>query len=269
MRPPVLLPSRRPLVVLAALVLLGLVMGGLAVALSRPAHRGASAVSPAVARVPAAAAPATSAAPTPSRVNRAGVLPATGRHVMHAEARPARRSGRTHPHRSRRSHGHHGGRRTHHGAHRGRRHRHRHRPGHHHARRHPAARRVHLRGLSWRAQAGLVLRTARAQRGKPYVWGAAGPHAFDCSGLVQYVFRHALGMRLPKYTDTQYAVTRHIHHRRNLRVGDLVFVRAGRHEEHVGIYAGHGRWWVAPHTGSHVKLQRIYRAPHVFSRVIN
>jgi cell wall-associated NlpC family hydrolase len=113
-----------------------------------------------------------------------------------------------------------------------------------------------------------VLKVARAQRGKPYVWGAAGPHAFDCSGFVQFVYRKALGKHIPKYTDTQYSHTRHLHSARQLRKGDLVFVRAGRHEEHVGIYAGHWHWWVAPHTGSHIKLQRIYPARHVYSRVI-
>jgi cell wall-associated NlpC family hydrolase len=109
---------------------------------------------------------------------------------------------------------------------------------------------------------------ARAQRGKPYVWGAAGPRAFDCSGYVQWVYRHALGIRLPKYTDTQYGALPHIRAHR-LRRGDLVFVREGRHESHVGIYAGKHRWWVAPHTGSHVKLQRIWPARHVYARVIH
>jgi cell wall-associated NlpC family hydrolase len=112
-----------------------------------------------------------------------------------------------------------------------------------------------------------VLAVAKRQRGKRYVWGASGPHAFDCSGYVQYVFRHALGRHLPKYTDTQYAVLRHIT-RRQLRPGDLVFVGRHRHKAHVGIYAGHWTWWVAPHTGSHVQRQRIYPAPHTYARVI-
>jgi cell wall-associated NlpC family hydrolase len=125
----------------------------------------------------------------------------------------------------------------------------------------------HARRLSVRQRANIVIRLARAQRGKPYVWGAAGPHAFDCSGYVQWVFRHALGVRLPKYTDTQYGALAHIR-ASHLRRGDLVFIREGRHESHVGIYAGYHRWWVAPHTGSHVKLQRIWPAHHVYARVI-
>ncbi|HET7311843.1 MAG TPA: C40 family peptidase [Mycobacteriales bacterium] len=113
-----------------------------------------------------------------------------------------------------------------------------------------------------------IIAVARAQRGKPYVWGAAGPHAFDCSGYVQWVYRRALGVRLPKYTDTQYDSLAHIRASK-LRRGDLIFVREGRHESHVGIYAGKHRWWVAPHTGSHVKLQHVWPARHVYARVIH
>ena len=113
-----------------------------------------------------------------------------------------------------------------------------------------------------------VLRVARSLRGHPYVWGAAGPRAFDCSGYVQFVFRRALGRHLPKYTDTQYARLRHIG-RGALRPGDLVFVGSRHHHKwHVGIYAGRGRWWDAPHTGSHVQKQRIWGAAHSYARVI-
>jgi cell wall-associated NlpC family hydrolase len=122
--------------------------------------------------------------------------------------------------------------------------------------------------MSARQQINLVMRVARAQRGKPYVWGAAGPRAFDCSGYVQWVFRHAIGRQLPKYTDTQYRALDHIRARK-LRRGDLIFVREGRHESHVGIYAGKHRWWVAPHTGSHVKLQKVWGYRNVYARVIH
>jgi hypothetical protein len=149
-------------------------------------------------------------------------------------------------------------------------------PRHHHhrqiARHRPAPARHHATHraahLTVNRQVLRVLRVARAQRGKPYVWGAAGPRAFDCSGYVQWVFRHALGHRLPKYTDTQYRSLAHIRARK-LRAGDLIFVREGRHESHVGIYAGRHRWWVAPHTGSHIKLQRVWGSHHVYARVIH
>jgi cell wall-associated NlpC family hydrolase len=115
-----------------------------------------------------------------------------------------------------------------------------------------------------RAEARKVLALAQRLRGRPYVWGAAGPHAFDCSGLVQYVFRHALGLRLPRSTWSQWKAVRHIH-RAQLKPGDLVYLR---NLSHVGIYAGKGYWWVAPHTGARVKKQRIWTRRVMFARVI-
>jgi cell wall-associated NlpC family hydrolase len=112
-----------------------------------------------------------------------------------------------------------------------------------------------------------VLREARRQKGKPYVYGADGPHAFDCSGLVRYVFLHALHRALPHNAAAQYHSIEHIRHRA-LLPGDLVFVDNGGYISHVGIYAGHHHWWVAPHTGTRVKLQRIYPAHFVYGRVI-
>src|SRR3954454_8338546 len=88
----------------------------------------------------------------------------------------------------------------------------------HHARAHHAH--VHHTSAASRTRAqkiDRVISVARSQRGKPYVWGAAGPRAFDCSGYVQWVYRHALGRTLPHYTDSQYAATKHIHARAHLR----------------------------------------------------
>jgi cell wall-associated NlpC family hydrolase len=111
-----------------------------------------------------------------------------------------------------------------------------------------------------------VLKEASRQRGKPYVYGAAGPHAFDCSGLVRFVFGHALHRWLPHNAAQQYHSLHHIK-RKNLRRGDLIFTDNG-YVSHVGIFAGHHHWWVAPHTGTHVQKQRIYHAHFVYARVI-
>jgi cell wall-associated NlpC family hydrolase len=111
-----------------------------------------------------------------------------------------------------------------------------------------------------------VLREAARQKGKPYVYGAAGPHAFDCSGLVRYVFMHAVGRVLPHNAAAQYHSVRHIR-RSSLQPGDLIFTDNG-YISHVGIYAGHHHWWVAPHTGTHVQLQRIYHAHFLYGRVL-
>jgi cell wall-associated NlpC family hydrolase len=103
---------------------------------------------------------------------------------------------------------------------------------------------------------------AAVQRGKPYRWAAAGPNAFDCSGLVQYVYKR-LGVLLPRTTYGQYAAAAHIP-RSQLRPGDLIFVdRLG----HVGIYAGFGFMWHAPHTGDRVRLSLIWDRHYLVARV--
>jgi cell wall-associated NlpC family hydrolase len=113
-----------------------------------------------------------------------------------------------------------------------------------------------------------VLNEARRQRGKPYIYGDAGPHGFDCSGLVRFVFMHSVHRVLPHNAAQQYYALHHIAHRRYLKRGDLVFVDNGGYISHVGIYDGHGYWWVAPHTGTRVKRQRIYHAHLLYARVL-
>jgi cell wall-associated NlpC family hydrolase len=112
-----------------------------------------------------------------------------------------------------------------------------------------------------------VLQEARRQKGKPYVYGEDGPHGFDCSGLVRYVFLHAVHRVLPHNAAAQYHSLRHIR-RSSLRPGDLVFVDNGGYVSHVGIYDGHHHWWVAPHTGTRVQRQWIYHAHFVYARVL-
>lgn len=106
-----------------------------------------------------------------------------------------------------------------------------------------------------------VLQVAASQRGKPYVYGAVGPRAFDCSGYTQFVFSR-LGKRLPRTTYQQYAVTKIP--RSQLRPGDLIFTPD---LGHVGIYAGYGSMWNAPHTGAPVRLQRVYAHGYLVGRV--
>lgn len=82
--------------------------------------------------------------------------------------------------------------------------------------------------------------------GTPYVFGATGPYAFDCSGFVRYAFASA-GVSLPRAADAQYEYGRKIP-MKNLREGDLIFFstyEAGA--SHVGIYLGGGRFL---HAGS-------------------
>ncbi|MCW2548506.1 MAG: hypothetical protein JWN96_2966 [Mycobacterium sp.] len=103
---------------------------------------------------------------------------------------------------------------------------------------------------------------AATERGKPYRWGAAGPSRFDCSGLVQYVYKQ-LGVSIPRTTWTQYAHLKHVA-RASIHVGDLVFLDK---LNHVGIYAGWGLIWNAPHTGSTVRLSKIWDRNYLVARV--
>ena len=110
-----------------------------------------------------------------------------------------------------------------------------------------------------------VMNEAARHKGQPYVWGAAGPTKFDCSGFTLYVFGR-FGKRLPHNSARQYGVVRHIS-KSSKQVGDLIFFRdSSGHIYHVGIYAGSGRIWHAPHSGSYVKLATIWTSSYVVGR---
>ncbi|QNN54071.1 C40 family peptidase [Nocardioides mesophilus] len=102
---------------------------------------------------------------------------------------------------------------------------------------------------------------ARHQLGDPYRWGAAGPDAFDCSGLVYYSFRRAGFTNVPRTAAAQAGFARHIA-RSNMRRGDLVFFSSGGHVYHVGVFAGwsNGRRMIvhASRTGTPVKRDPIW-----------
>ena len=107
-----------------------------------------------------------------------------------------------------------------------------------------------------------------AQKGKPYVWGSSGPKAFDCSGLVAYVYNKKLGKKLPRTAAEQKRATRPVS-KRNLRLGDLIFFYSGRTSNvyHVGVYAGAGKLWHAPKPGDRVKLSTLWTSKWTAGRV--
>lgn len=110
-------------------------------------------------------------------------------------------------------------------------------------------------GYSSKAEA--VLAFARAQIGKPYVWGATGPSSYDCSGLTQAAWR-AAGVSLPRTTWDQVGVGTRVS-TANLRPGDLVFFYDDI--SHVGIYKGDGMMIHAPKPGAYVREESIYYMP--------
>ncbi|MFB9832555.1 C40 family peptidase [Actinoallomurus acaciae] len=97
-------------------------------------------------------------------------------------------------------------------------------------------------------QAGKAVSYAKAQLGKPYVFGGTGPSGYDCSGLTMMAWR-AAGVSLPRVVPDQYNAIRHVA-KSDLRPGDLVFFDSLGHE---GIYVGGGRFIHAPHTGTDVQ----------------
>ncbi|MGE4071543.1 MAG: C40 family peptidase [Lysobacterales bacterium] len=94
--------------------------------------------------------------------------------------------------------------------------------------------------------------------GTPYRTAGADPGVgFDCSGFVQYVYRDAAGLQLPRNTQNQHALKIPVS-RRSLRTGDLVFFNtSGRGVSHVGIYVGEGRFVHAPNHGGRVRLDHL------------
>jgi cell wall-associated NlpC family hydrolase len=130
-------------------------------------------------------------------------------------------------------------------------------------------REAHPKAAAFRERAARVLRVASNQHGDPYQYGAAGPSRFDCSGLVMYVFQHAVGESLPHSADMQMHRADRIWHRSHLRRGDLVFqVDSSGYAFHVGIYAGRGYMWDAPHSGARVHKHKMYQARWHFGRLI-
>jgi peptidoglycan DL-endopeptidase CwlO len=97
----------------------------------------------------------------------------------------------------------------------------------------------------------VAVRYAMAQVGDPYQYGAAGPNAFDCSGLTMMAWRQA-GVSLPHSSSAQYSVGRRIS-ASELQPGDLIFRYSPI--SHVSMYIGNGQQVSATHTGDYVRVQ--------------
>ena len=115
----------------------------------------------------------------------------------------------------------------------------------------PAAPAAPVLGGSGAAQT--AVNTALAQVGDPYVWAAAGPDAFDCSGLVQYAYA-AAGINLPHSSRMQSTMGAPVS-RAALLPGDLLFFYSP--VSHVGIYVGNGQMVLASTAGVPVKVASV------------
>ncbi|MFI0260447.1 NlpC/P60 family protein [Streptomyces sp. NPDC017056] len=112
-------------------------------------------------------------------------------------------------------------------------------------------------GGTYSGKAAKALAFARAQMGKPYVWGATGPNSFDCSGLTQAAWK-AAGVSLPRTTWDQVKAGDRVA-TKDLKPGDLVFFYDDI--SHVGMYVGDGKMIHAPKPGASVRVESIYYMP--------
>lgn len=130
------------------------------------------------------------------------------------------------------------------------------------------------------SKAGAIVALAKQQVGKPYAWGANGPDSFDCSSLVQYVFKNAAGMNLPRTTYDQVKVGQTVYQKsqangqpvsaNNLQVGDLLFWGSESSPYHVAIYIGNNQYVNAatPEQGTVLQTMTSYFAPTIVKRVL-
>ncbi|MGX4690302.1 C40 family peptidase [Streptomyces sp. JNUCC 63] len=110
---------------------------------------------------------------------------------------------------------------------------------------------------AYATKAEKALAFARAQIGKPYVWGAAGPGSYDCSGLTQAAWK-AAGVILPRATHDQAHAGTTVP-LTEARPGDLVFLASPSGDTgHVGVYAGGGVMVHAPGPGAYVREESIH-----------
>lgn len=119
------------------------------------------------------------------------------------------------------------------------------------------------------SKAASVVALAKEQVGKPYVWGATGPDKFDCSGLVQYVYQHAVGINLPRTTYDQVKVGQTVPLDK-LQAGDLVFWGSETAPYHVAIYIGNNQYVnsATPDQGTILQNMSSYYYPTIAKRVL-
>lgn len=105
--------------------------------------------------------------------------------------------------------------------------------------------------------AATAIAAARSKLGSPYVWAAAGPSTFDCSGLTMYAWAKA-GHSLPHSSASQMSTGRRVS-ASALQPGDLVFYGSPVH--HVALYVGGGQVIHAPQTGDVVRYASVDMMP--------
>jgi cell wall-associated NlpC family hydrolase len=110
-----------------------------------------------------------------------------------------------------------------------------------------------------KATANDVLFQAIGLVGTPYRYGGNSPESgFDCSGLINYVFLHSAGLKLPRTTAALIDIDAPQVDKDRLYPGDLVYFNTlGGRVSHIGIYVGERRFVHAPSSGGTVRMDNI------------
>ncbi|WIM98128.1 NlpC/P60 family protein [Actinoplanes oblitus] len=121
--------------------------------------------------------------------------------------------------------------------------------------------------ITLKASGAKILAEAKKHKGALYLFGAAGPKRFDCSGYTSYVYKKAAGKSLPHKANSQQKYGKAVS-KSSKRVGDLIVFRSGSYGYHAGIYAGGGYMYDSPHTGARVGKHKIYGSNYVVRRLV-
>lgn len=111
-----------------------------------------------------------------------------------------------------------------------------------------------------------VVAAASREQGDPYVWGAAGPNSFDCSGLTLYVYRQ-FGISLPHGATDQARYGSAVS-KSAMKAGDLMLFGSPGNYYHAAIYAGNGKMWEAATYGKPVGLHGIWSQNYIVRRLV-
>jgi cell wall-associated NlpC family hydrolase len=117
------------------------------------------------------------------------------------------------------------------------------------------------------AGAAKVLAEAAKHKGALYLYGAAGPKRFDCSGFTMYVYKKAAGRKLPHKANSQQKYGRAIS-KSAKKPGDLIVFRSGSYGYHAAVYAGDGKMWDSPRSGKRVSKRKMIGSNYVVRRLV-
>ncbi|MBG0563472.1 C40 family peptidase [Actinoplanes aureus] len=121
--------------------------------------------------------------------------------------------------------------------------------------------------VSIRAGGAAILAEARKHTGALYLFGAAGPKRFDCSGFTKYVYKKAAGKTLPHKANSQQKYGKSVS-KGSKQIGDLIVFRKGSYGYHAGIYAGNGYIYDSPHSGARVGKHKMWSSNYVVRRLV-